>query len=106
MNKNYCSAVYVDYKFKPFPYHCEDSLHEFLWGMVMADLDELTEEFTLQKDAHDQEQISHIRYQFRDIEHARERYDEVGWTLNMAVERWEGVWQRWRGKNKKKENRI
>jgi hypothetical protein len=95
MNKNFCSAVYVDYKFKPFRGNGERALHEFLLDEVWSDLADPGEDVSAQRDDLDRDLISCIRYQFPDIDQAYERYKEVGYLLKLAVEKWEviGAWR-------------
>jgi len=95
MNKNLCSAVYVDYKFKPFLCNGESALHEFLLDEVWSDFSDPGEDVSPQRDNFDRDRISCIRYQFPNIDHAYERYKEVGYLLKLAVEKWEviGAWR-------------
>lgn len=95
MNNNFCSVVYVDYKFKPFLCYRESALYEFLLNEVWSNLADPGGDVSPQRDDSDRDRISCIRYQFPDLDHAYERYKEVGYLLKLAVEKWEviGAWR-------------
>lgn len=87
--------VFVDYKFEPFECHRSDVLYEFLLTEVWSDFSDPSEDLRPEHDLENSELISTIRYQFPDIEHARDRCNEVGMLLIQAVEKWRVVGQ-WR----------
>ena len=88
-------CVFVNYKFEPFPCYKEEALFEFILREVWSDLGDPGEHFYLEEDGQEECCISHIRYQFPDIEQAYDRCAEVGMLLMRAVDKWRVVGE-WR----------